>query len=272
MAIALWLPHIFLALRRLLQLLKSFKGLIPRALRRIRGQLAFVWSILQTKLGFRQRGIGKPPSSSQPQDGEPRTSKARKVTTQSNHVKGEVSGLEPELTSYTLIEQGKKISLDDVALSAYPFTGNIGATRSTDRLPNSHRSPDNLATTVNNAFRSWPHLGSEHSYHLENSNYSNSIHSHGRTTATHLDQPTRDFPGWQQITPIPHRQPTTSTPNLEVVSPVDDMSPTGNGEVDSLRVRTKSASPVFMPLGESHISPKMPEKFSGRRYDERPRM
>ena len=125
MAIALWLPHIFLALRRLLQLLKSFKGLIPRALRRIRGQLAFVWSILRTKLGFRQRGIGKPPSSSQPQDGEPRTSKARKVTTQSNHVEGEVSGLEPELTSYTLIEQGKKISLDDVALSAYPLSGQL---------------------------------------------------------------------------------------------------------------------------------------------------
>ena len=271
MAIASWLPKTTLALRRLLQPLEPFRGLIPLLLRRILGRLAFIWSILRTKLGFRRTGIGKPPSSSQ--GGEPRTSKARKVATQSNRVEqGEISQLEPESTSYTLIEQGKKISLDEVALSAYPFTGTIGATRSTDRLPNSHRSAHNIATTVNNPSRSWPHLGSEHSYHLGNSNYSNSIYSHGRTTATHLDQPTRDSPDWQQTTPTLHRQPTMSTPNLEVVSPVDDVSPTGNGEVDSLRVRTRSATPAFMPLGDSRISPKMPERFADRRYDERPRM
>jgi hypothetical protein len=266
-----WLPQIFLAFRRLLQLLKSFKGLISRALRWILARLAFIWSVLRTNLGFRRRGIGKPPSSSQ--DGEPRTSKARKVATQSNRVEqGEISRLEPESTSYTLIEQGKKISLDHVALSAYPFPGNIGATRSIDRLPNSHRSARNLVTTVNNAFPSWPHLGSEHSYHLENSNYSNSAYSHGRTPTTHLHQPTRDSSGWQQTIPTPHRQPTMSTPNLEVISPIEEMSPTGNGEVDSLRVPTRSAAPVFIPLGESRISPRMPEDFADRRYGERPRM
>jgi hypothetical protein len=271
MAIASWLPQIFLALRRLHQLLKSFRGLIPRALQRIRGQLAFIWSILRTNLGFRRRGIGKPPSSSQ--DGEPRTSKARKVTTQSNHAEqGEVSRWEPESPSFTLIEQGKKISLDDVALSAYPFTGNIGATRSTDRLPNSHRSAHSLATRVDNSSRSWPHLGSEYSYELENSNYSNSIYSHGRRPATHLHQPTRDLPGCQGTTPTPHCQRTISTPNLEVTSPIEDMSPTGNGEVESLRVPTRSATPVFMPLGESRISPRIPEDFASRRYDHRPRM
>jgi hypothetical protein len=270
MAIASWLPQIFLALRRLLQRLKSFRGLIPRALRLILGRLAFIWSILRTNLGFRRRGIGKPTSSSK--DGERRTSKARKVTTQSNHAEqGEVSSLKPESTSYTLIEQGQKISLDDVALSAYPSTGNIGATRSTDSLPNSHRSAHNLATTVNNASRSSQHLGSEHSYRSGNSNYSNSVYSRGRTTAApYLHQPSRDFPGWQQTTPTPHRQPTMSTP--EVISPIEEISPTGNGEVDSLRVPTRSATPVFMPLGEPRISPRMPSDFAIRRYDERPRM
>jgi len=267
MAIASWLTQIFLALRRLLQLLKSFRGFIPRALRRIRGQLAFTWSFLWTDLGFRRRGIGKPPSSSQ--DGEPRTTKARKVATQSNRLEqGEISRLEPESTSYTLIEQGKKISLDDVALSAYPFPGNIGATRSTDRLPNSHQSTRNLATTVNNASRLWPHLGSDH---LENSNYSNSIHSHSRTTATHLHQPTGDSPGWQQTTPS-HHQHIMSMPNLDVISPIEEISPIGNSDVDSLRVPTRSATPVIMPLGDSRISPRMPEDFADRRYNERPRM
>ena len=329
MAIASWLPQIFLALRRLLQLLKSFKGLISRALRRIFARLAFIWSVLRTNLGFRRRGIGKSPSSSQ--DGECRTSNARKVTTQSNHAKqGEVSRFEPESISYTLIEQGKKISLDDVALSAYPFPGNIRATRShslgslhrsahnlattvnnssrssprrrsedstyhsgnlndsnraypfpsniratrsTDSLANSFRSVQNLATTVDNASRSSQHLESEHSYHSANSNYSGSVYSHGRTTAApYLPQPSRDISGWQKTTPTRHRKPTMSTPNLEVISPIDDMSPTGNGEVDSLWVPTRSITPVFMPLDEPRISPRMPEDFSDRRYDERPRM
>jgi hypothetical protein len=274
MAIASWLPQIFLSLRRLLPLLKSFRGLIPRALRRIRGQLAFIWSILRTKLGFRRRGIGKAPSSSR--DDEPRTTKARKVATRSNHAEqGEVSRLEPESTSYTLIEQGKKISLDHVALSAYPFPSNIRATRSTHSLTSSLRSTHNLATTVNNASPSWPNFGSEHSYHLENPNYSNSIHSHGRTTATHLHQLslTQDFLDWQQTTPTPHRQHTMSTPNLEAIPPIEDMSPTSNGEVDCLRIPvTRSATPVVMLLGDSRILPRMPEHFEGRRYDVRPRM
>jgi len=265
MAIASWLPQIFLAPHRLLQLLKSFRGLIPR---RILGGLAFIWTILWSKLGFRRRGIGKPPSSCQ--DGEPKTWKARK---QYSHTEqGEVSRLEPESTSYTLIEQGKKISLDNVALSAYPFPGNMGATRSTDRLPNSHRSTHNLATSINNASRSWPHLGSEDSYHLESSNYSNTVYSHGRTATTHLHQPTRDSPGWQRTTPTPHSQHTIPEPNLEVIPPIEEMSPADNGEVDSLHVPTRSVTPVFMPLGESRISPRTPEYFADRRNDDRPRM
>ena len=63
-----------------------------------------------------------------------------------------------------------------------------------------------------------------------------------------------------------------STPNLEVISPIEEMSPAGNGEVHSLRVPTIPATPVFIPLGESRISPGIPERFPGRRYDERPRM
>jgi len=265
MAIASWLPQIFLSLRRLLQLLKSFRGLIPRALRRILARLAFIWSVLR-------RGVGKPPSSSQ--DVERRTSKARKATTQSNHAKqGEVSRLQPESTSYTLIEQGKKISLDDVALSAYPFPGNIRATRS-HSLTSSHRSAHNLATTVSNASRSSQHLGSEHSYHSRKSNDSDSVYSRGRTTAgPYLHQPSQDSPGWQVTDPTPHRLHTVSTPNLEVISPIADMSPTGNGEEDSLRIpATRSATPVLMPLDESRISPRMPEDFADRRYGDRPRM
>jgi hypothetical protein len=273
MAIASQLPQHFLALRRLLlHLFKPLRGLIPRALRRILGRLAFIWSILRTKLGFRQKGIGKPPSSSQ--DDKSRMSKARKDGTQSKHKEqAEISRLESGSTSYTLIEQGEIISLDDAAFSAYPFPGNIRATRSTHSLANSHRSAHNLAISVNNGSRSSQHLGSEHSYHSGNSNYSNSVHSGGRTTTgAYLNKPSRDFPGWQQSTPIPHRQHTISTPNLEVISPIEDMSPTGNGEVDSLRVPTRSATPVIMPLNESRISPRMPEAFSGRRYDDRPRM
>ena len=272
MAIASWLPQIFLALRRLLQLLKSFKGLISRALRRIFARLAFIWSVLRTNLGFRRRGIGKPPSSSQ--DGECRTSNARKVTTQSNHAKqGEVSRLEPKSISYTLIEQGKKISLDDVALSAYPFPGNIRATRS-HSLGSLHRSAHNLATTVNNSSPSSQRRRSGDSYNSRNSNDSGSVYSRGRTTAApYLHQPSRDFPGWQQATPTPHRQHTISAPNLEVITPIEAMSPIGNGEVDSLRIpATRSATPEFTLLGESHILPIMPEDFAGHRYDERPRM
>ena len=273
MAIASWLPQITLALRRLLRLLESSRGLIPLVLRRILARLAFIWSILRTKLGFRRRGIGKPPSSSQ--DDESRISKARKDRTQSKHTEqAETSRLESGSTSYTLIEQGEIISLDDVAFSAYPFPGNIRATRSTHSLANSHRSAQNLATTFNNASRSSQHLGSEHSYHSANSNDSSSVDRHGRTgAAPYLHQPSRDFPGWQQATPTPHRQHTISAPNLEVISPIENMSPTGNGEVDSLRIpATRSATPVFMLLDEPRISPRMPECFQGHRYDNRPRM
>jgi len=63
-----------------------------------------------------------------------------------------------------------------------------------------------------------------------------------------------------------------STPNLEVISPIEEMSPTGSGEVDNLRVPTRSATPAFMLLGVSRISPRMPEDFAGRRYDDRLRM
>ena len=225
--------------------------------------LAFIWSILRTKLCFRQKGIGKPPSSSQ--DDEPRTSKVRKDTNQSNHAEqAEISRLKSGSTSYTFIEQGKKISLDDIALSAYPFPSNIGATRSTDSLPNSHQTAHNLATGVDNASHSWPDLGLEHAYQSENSNNPNSI-NHVRTTATHLLQPTRDHPAWQETTPT-HRRHTISTLNFEV------MSPTGNGEMDSLRIPTRSTTPVFTPLANPSILPRMPESFAIRRYDERPRM
>lgn len=268
------LPQLFLALRRLLlHLFKALRSPIPRALRRILARLAFIWSILRTKLGFRQKGIDKPPSSSQ--DDESRTSKAGKDRTQSKyHEQAEISRSESESTSYTLVEQGEIISLDDVAFSAYPFPGNIRATRSTNSLANSHRSGHNLALSVNNASRSSQHLGSEHSHHSRNSNYSNSVHSHDRTTTSpHLNKPSRDYPGWHQSTPVPHRQHTISTPNIvEVISPIEDMSPTGNGEVDSLRIPTRSATPVFTPLDVSRISPTMPEGFEARRYDERPRM
>jgi len=278
MAITSWLPQTTVALRRLLQLLEPFRGLIPLVLRRILGRLAFIWSILRTKLGFRRRGIGKPPSSSQ--DEESRITKVRKDRTRSKHTEqAETSRLESGSTSYTLIEQGEIISLDDVAFSAYPFPGNIRATRSTHSLANSHRSAQNLATTVNNASRSSQHLGSEHSYNSRNSNDSGSVYSRGRTTAApYLEQPSRGFPGWQkttptQTTPTPHRKHTMSTPNLEVISPIDDMSPTGNGEVDSLRIpATRPATPVVMLLGKSRILPRMPEHFEGRRYDDRPRM
>ena len=297
MAIASRLPQILFALRRLLlHLIKPLKGPIPRALRRILARLAFIWTILRTKLGFRQKGIGKPPSPSQ--DDESRITKARKDETQSKHTEqAEISRLEFGSTSYTLIEQGEIISLDDVAFSAYPFPGNIRATRSTNSLANSHRSAQNLAS------RSSQHLGSEHSYNSRNSNDSGSVYSRGRTTAApYLHQPRRDFPGWQQttptqITPTPHRKHTMSTPSLEVISPIDDISPTGNGEVDSLRIpatglsptddmfpagngegdslripATRSATPVFMLLDEPRISPRMPECFQGHRYDNRPRM
>jgi len=268
MAIASRLPQILFALRRLLvHLVKLLRGLIPRALRRILARLAFIWSTLRTKFGFRQKGIGKPPSSSQ--DDESRITKARTHTELA-----EISRSESGSTSYTLIEQGEIISLDDVAFSAYPFPGNIRATRSTHSLTNSHRSAQNLATTVNNASRSSQYLGSEHSYNSRNSNDSGSVDSRGRTTAgPYLHQPSRHFPGWQQTTPTPHRQATMSTPDLQVVSPIDDMSPTGNGEVDSLRIPvTRSTTPVVMLLGESRILPRMPEHFEGRRYDDRPRM
>jgi hypothetical protein len=273
MAIASWLPQTTLALRRLLQLLESFRGLIPLVLRRILGRLAFIWSILGTNLGFRRRGIGKPPSSSQ--DDESRITKARKHRTRSKYTEqAETSRLESGSTSYTLIEQGEIISLDDVAFSAYPFPGNIRATRSTQSLAKSHRSAQSLAITVNNASRSSQHLGSEHSYHSGNSNYSGSVNRHDRTTAApYLHQPSRNFPGWQKTTPTPHRQHTISAPNLEVISPIEDMSPTGNGEVNSLRIpATRSATPEFMLLDDSRISPKMPEDFAVRRYRERPRM
>jgi len=268
MAIASRLPQILFALRRLLvHLVKPLRGLIPWALRRILARLAFIWSTLRMKFGFRQKGIGKPPSSSQ--DDESRITKARKDRTQCKHTEqAEISRSESGSTSYTLIEQGEIISLDGVAFSAYPFPGNIRATRSTQSLAKSHRSAQNLAITVNNASRSSQHLGSEHSYNSRNSNDSGSVYSRGRTTAApYLEQPSRDFPGWQQTTPTPHRKHTMSTPNLEVISP------TGNGDVDSLRIpATRSATPTFMPLDESRISPRMPEEFAVRRYDERPRM
>jgi len=273
MAIAPWLPQTTLALRRLLQLLEPFSGLIPLVLRRILGRLAFIWSILRTKLGFRRRGIGKPPSSSQ--DDESRITKARKDRTRSKHTEqAETSRLESGSTSYTLIEQGEIISLDGVAFSAYPFPGNIRSTRSTHSLANSHRSSQNLVTTVNNASRSSQHLGSERSYHSRDSIDSGSVNRYGRTeVAPYLQQPSRDFPGWQQATPTPHRQHKISEPDLQVIPPIEDVSPTGNGEADNLRIpATRFATPVIMPLGVSRISPKMPESFQDRRYGERPRM
>jgi hypothetical protein len=274
MAIASGLPQILFALRRLLlHLVKPLRSVIPRALRRILARLAFIWSILRTKLGLRQKGIGKPPSSSQ--DDESRITKAPKDRTQSKHTaQGEISRLESGSTSYTFIEEGEIISLDNVAFSAYPFPGNIRATRSTHSLANSHRSAQNLAITVNNASRSSQHLGSEHSYRSGNSNYSGSVNRHGRTTAApYLHQPSRNSSGWRKTTPTPHRQHTISAPNLEVISPIEDTSPTNNGEVDSLRIPvTRSATPVVMLLGDARISPRMPEHFEGRRYDDRPRM
>ena len=319
MAIASRLPQILFALRRLLlHLVKPLGGVIPRALRRILARLAFIWSILRTKLGFRQKGIGKPPSSSQ--DDESRITKARKDRTQSEHAEqAEISRSESGSTSYTLIEQGEIISLDDVAFSAYPFPGNIRATRSTQSLANSHRSARNLGTTVNNASRSSQHLGSEHSYNSRNSNDSGSVYSRGRTTAgPYLHQRSRDFPGRPQATPTPHRQATMSTPDVEIISPIedtsstgngevdslgipaarlspmDDMSPTGIGGVDSLRIPATRSSPIYdmsptgsgeveslrtlatrsatPALGDPRISPRMPEDFAERRYNERPRM
>ena len=263
MAIASRPPQVFVALRRLLlHLFKLLRGLIPRAHRRILARFAFIWSILRTKLGFRQKGIGKPPSSSQ--DDESRITKPQKDRTGSKHTEqAEIARLESG--SYTLVEQGEIISLDDVAFSAYPFPGNIRATRSTHSLANSHRSAHNLTTTANNASRSSQHLGSEHSNHSEISNYSGSVYNSGWTAAAdpYLHQPSRVFAG-QQTTLTPLRRSTMSTPNLEVISP------TGDGEADSLRIPAiRLAAPVFMP---SRISPKMPEDFAGRRYDERPRM
>ena len=270
MAIASWLPQTTLALRRLLQLLEPFRGLIPLVLRRVFAQLAFIWSTLRTKLGFRRGGIGKPPPSSQ--DDESGITKARKDRTRSKHTElAENSRLGSGSTSCTLIEQGEIISLDDVAFSAYPFPGSIRATGSTHSLANSHRSAHNLATTVNNASRSSQHLGSEHSYYSRNSNDSGSVDRHDRTgAAPYLHQPSRDFPGWQQATPAPHRQRTISEPNVEVISPIEDMSPTGNGEVNGLRIPATRSE--FTLLSESRISPRMPEGFAGRRYYERPRM
>jgi len=270
MAIASQLPQLFFAFRRLLlHLFKPLRGLIPRALRRILGRLAFIWSILRTKLGFRQKRIDKPPS---PQDDESKLLKVRTDSTQSKHTEqAEISRLESGSTPYTLIEQGDIISLEDVAFSAYPFPGNIRATRSTHSLANSHRSANNLSISINNASCSSQHLGSEHSVRSGKSNHSNSRYSHGRTSP-YLHQPGRNFPRWQETTPVPRRQPTMSTPNLEVISPIEDVSPTGDAEVDSLRVPTSSATPVFTPLGEPRILPIMPEGFESRRYDERPRM
>ena len=274
MAIASQLPQLFFALRRLLlHLFKPLRGLIPRALRRILRRLAFIWSILRTKLGFRQKRIDKPPSS---QDDESKLLKARKDSTQSKHTgQTEISRLESGSTPYTLVEQGDIISLDDVAFSAYPFPGNIRATRSTHSLSNSHRSGNNLSISINNASRSSQHLGSEHSVRSGKSNHSNSRYSHGRTSP-YQHHPGRNIPRWQETIPTPHRQPTMSTPNLEVISPIEEGSPTGDAEVESLRVPTtsasRSASPVFTPLDEPLISPMMPEGFAGRRYDERPRM
>ena len=165
MAIASQLPHIFLSLHPLIHLFKSLRGLVPRALRPILRQLAFTWSILRTKLSFRQKGIGKRPSS---QDDESGISKAPKDSTQSKHrEQANISWLESGSTSYTLIEQGERISLD-VAFSVSSFPGNIRATRSTHSLANSHPSAHNLAITINNVFPSSQHLGLQHSYHSGN--------------------------------------------------------------------------------------------------------
>ena len=121
-----------------------------------------------------------------------------------------ISWLESGSTSYTLIEQGERISLDDVAfsVSSFPRAGNIRATRSTPwhSLANSHPSAHNLAITINNVFPSSQHLGLQHSYHSGNLNYSNSVYTRGRIITTpYLHQPSRDFPGWQQTTTTPHR-------------------------------------------------------------------
>ena len=271
MAIASKLPQLFLALRRLLQLLKPSS--IPRALRRILGRLALIWSILRNKLGFRQQRIAKPPPSSQ--DDNPRKTEARQDTrtvTQPEHTEeAEISRLKPESIPLTLTEQGEIISLNDIALSAFPFPGNIRATRSTHSLVNSHRSHPsvhNLAITrANNASRSSHRLGSDHSHHSGNSNYSSSI----TNIATHLNQPSRDFPAWQQLTvPSPHREDTP--PNVEVISPKEEAYPTGIAEMDSLHIPTRSATPAFKALDDPRILPKMPETFANRRYDGRPRM
>jgi len=272
MAMASWLPDLFLTL---LRLLKSLRGLIPRSLQRILGRLALIWSVLWTKLGFRKKVIRKPPSSSQ--DDQSRLSTTGKASAQSKHTEqpeAEISLLESGLTSYTLIEQGEMISLENVALSAHPFPANIGATHSTHSLPNLRRSANNhLSTCVNNASRSSRHLVSEHSLHSGNLNDSNSRYIHSRTTTSpYLHQPNRDFPHCQETTPTPHRQHMISTPNLEFVSPIEKIFPTGDAEVDNLRVPTRSASPVFTRLGKRRISPTMPEDFANRRHRERPRM
>jgi hypothetical protein len=273
MAIILQLPQTFLGLwRHLLHLFRLSGGLKPQALRWILGRLAFTYSSLRTKFGL-QKEMGKHPPSDQ--DDELRIPNARKDSTaRSKHTEqAEISRLESGSTSYNLIEQGEILSLDDVAFSAYPFPGYIRATHPTHSLADSNQSAHNLATTINNASRSSQHLELEHSYHSRNSNYSGSVHSRGRTTAgPYLHRLTRDSPGWQQTTPIPHRQHTMSMPNLEVISPREDISPTGKVEVNSLRVPTKPVTPAFMLLGESRISPRMPEGFAGRRYDDRPRM
>jgi len=269
MAIASQLLQLFLALRR--RLLQPFKpGSTPRTLRQILGWLAFIWSILRNKFGFREREIAKPPSTSQ--DDNPSRTKTRRTVIQPQHTEqAENSQLEPKSISCTLTEQGEIISLDDVALSAYPFPGNIRATRSTQSLSNSHRShrsARNIATTMaTNASRSSQHLGSEHSYHSGNSNYSNSIYGDGRTKmAPYLNQPSRDFPARQQTAPTRHHH--VSMLDLEVKSPI------GNAEVDSLRIPTTTSvfRPVFRALGNPRILPKMPEYFASCRYDDRLRM
>jgi len=264
MAIASQLPQLILSLRRLLQFFKP--SLIPRALRRILGRLALIWSILRTKLGLGEKGITKPPSPSQ---GDPRKRKAPKTVTRSKHTDQErIAQLESESISYTLTEQGEIISLDNVALSAYPFRGSIRSNRSTYSLPKSNRSSRNLSITRdNNASRSSQGL----SDYSGNSNHSTSIHGDsGTTRAAHLTQPSRDLPAWQQTLPTPHRQDTI--PGFEVIPPEEEGFPTDNADVGGPPIPTRPATPAFKKLNNSHISPKMPETFANRRYQIRPRM
>jgi hypothetical protein len=177
--------------------------------------------------------------------------------------------------SYTLTEKGEIIPLDEVALSVQPFPGGSKASGSTHCLANSNRSADDLAiTTAKNASSSsLEHFGFQHSYHLRNTNNSSSIYGDGLTTmATQIHQPRRDPPGWPQAASTPHRQSAILTPNTEVTSPIEEVSRAGKIEVDNLPLPTRSAPPVFLPLNNPRILPKMPEVFSVHRYGDRPRM